>query len=75
MNANQQLNLDVKLHKIFDACKLEGKWKRKDSTSHQYISLEEGASIVLSLYQAGLTETFSFKKGANIVIKDSLVEY
>ena len=75
MSTNQQLDLNIKLHKIFDACKLDGKWKKRESSPHNYVALEEGASIVLELYRAKLTETFSFKKGANIGIRDSLIEY
>ena len=76
MSVKQQMNLNVKLHKIFDSCQLQGKWKHKTNSlnPHEYIALEEGAVIVLNL-DAGLTETFSFKKGSNISIKESLVEY
>jgi len=76
MNVKQQMHLDIKLYKIFNTCKLKGKWKNKNNShNHDYIALENGSSIVLKLNPPNLTETFSFKKDANISIKDGLIGY
>ena len=76
MSVSQQMDLRLKMHKIFDTCQLSNNWKRNEkSSSREYIAQEDGSSIVLNLIQANLTETFSFKKGSHIVLKDSLMEY
>ena len=67
---------DIRLCKVFDTCKLEGKWKQNHfSPNHEYIAQEDSAHITLNLIHANLTETFYFKKGSTISIKDSLMGY
>ncbi|MCV0392727.1 MAG: hypothetical protein K5790_05460 [Nitrosopumilus sp.] len=69
----QQMNMRVKQDKIFSTCKLKGSWKQKDK-SQNFRSKENGSSITLTL-QGGLTETLSFKKGADVFIKGDLIQY
>ena len=73
----QQMDINLKMQKIFDTCKLEGSWKQKGDVSddYEYIAQEDGACIMLSLINAPLTETFCFKKDAKISVTKSLVSY
>ncbi|MBS1268604.1 MAG: hypothetical protein MAG458_01335 [Nitrosopumilus sp.] len=75
MNKNQ-IYRNYKSQELFDTCKLEGKWKRKDnSIPKYYISLEDGVSISLSIIGTTYSESFVFKKNSQIVVKDSIVEF
>ncbi|NND86912.1 MAG: hypothetical protein HKM23_06290 [Nitrosopumilus sp.] len=69
----QQMNIRVKQDKIFSTCKLKGRWKQKDK-SQDFRSEKDGSSITLILL-GGLTETLSFKKGADVFIKGDLIQY
>ncbi|KFM19551.1 hypothetical protein AAA799P11_00540 [Marine Group I thaumarchaeote SCGC AAA799-P11] len=65
-----------KLQKLFDTCKLEGRWKRMDdSLPRCYVSLEDGAAISLSMLGVDYSESFIFKKNSKIVVKDSVAEF
>ncbi|AJM92293.1 MULTISPECIES: hypothetical protein [Nitrosopumilus] len=67
---------NVKKQKLFDTCKLGGRWKRTDSfTPHHYVALGDGASLNLSMIGANYTELFRFKKNSEIIIKDSIAEF
>ena len=75
LNKNQ-IYRNHKSQKLFDTCKLEGKWKRKDDSVPQcYVSLEDNASILLSIVGTNYSESFMFKKNSQIVVKDSIVEF
>ncbi|MHA7646737.1 hypothetical protein [Nitrosopumilus sp. S4] len=69
----QQMNIRVKQDKVFSTCKLKGRWKQKDK-NQDFRSEENGSSITLTL-QGGLTETLSFKKGADVFIKGDLIQF
>ncbi|WP_148680195.1 hypothetical protein [Nitrosopumilus maritimus] len=76
MSAKTQTHKRIKSQKLFDTCKLVGKWKRIDKLlPPNYTSLEDGASVELSIIKANYTESFSFKKNSDIVIKDSILEF
>lgn len=74
MTMKQQMNIRIKQEKIFSTCKLKGNWKKKRNNSQDFKSEDDGSSITLTL-PGDLTETFSFKKGADISIKGGLFEY
>ncbi|MCV0401351.1 MAG: hypothetical protein K5777_05175 [Nitrosopumilus sp.] len=66
----------MKTQKLFDTCKLIGKWKYADNSQHShYEALEDGATIEFSLIRANFIESFRFKKSSRIIIKDSIVEF
>ncbi|KFM20386.1 hypothetical protein AAA799P11_00133 [Marine Group I thaumarchaeote SCGC AAA799-P11] len=65
-----------KTQKLFDTCKLGGRWKRTDRfVPHHYVSLDDGAFLKLTMDGANYTELFRFKKNSEIIIKDSIVEF
>ena len=76
MKANNQTCNDFKTQKLFDTCKIEGRWKRADnSVPRKYVAIEDGASIELSIMGGDYTESFRFKKNSNVIIKDSIAEF
>ncbi len=76
MRNKNQIYRNYKSQKLFDTCKLEGRWKRKDDSIPQcYVSLEDGASISLSIIGTDYSESFIFKQNSEIVVKDSIVEF
>lgn len=75
MSVNQQLNLNVKLYKAFKSCKLKGRWNLKKNSFHEYVALDEGASIILYGIRSEWNEIFSFKKDSTVTIKNSIIEY
>lgn len=76
LNTGNQIHDRVKTHKIFDTCKLAGKWKHVDNSSpFHYEALEDGATIELCMIQVDLIESFRFKKSSKIFIKDSIMEF
>lgn len=76
MRFNTQTYRNIKSQKLFDTCKLEGKWKRVgDSIPRRYMSLEDGALITLHILGTQYSESFIFKKNSEIVIKDSITEF
>jgi len=74
MTVEPQMNLHVKQYKMFNTYKFEGRWKHKKNNNQNFISQEDRSSIILTLI-GGMTETISFKKGANIIVKNDLIEY
>ena len=73
---NNQIYDNLKLQKLFDVCKLNGKWKRVDtSIPRTYVALEDNASIDLSIIRANFTESYVFKKNSRIIVKDSIAEF
>ncbi|QDI89232.1 hypothetical protein Nisw_06690 [Candidatus Nitrosopumilus sp. SW] len=73
---NNQIHDNSKLHKLFDVCKLHGKWKRADnSIPRNYVALEDGASVDLNIIKANFSESFEFKKNSKIIVKDSIAEF
>lgn len=75
MDVNQQLHLNVKLHKAFKTCKLKGKWNLKKNSFREYVALENGANILLNGIGAKCDDVFYFKKGSEVAIKNSIMEY
>ena len=76
MKINNQTYGEFKTQKLFDTCKIEGRWKRADNSIHRkYVALEDWASIELSIMDGNYTESFRFKKNSNITIKDSVAEF
>ncbi|AFS81082.1 hypothetical protein NKOR_05995 [Candidatus Nitrosopumilus koreensis AR1] len=76
MKFNTQTYHNIKSQKLFDTCKLEGKWKRlDDSVPRRYVTLEDGALISLSILGTQYHESFIFKKNSEVVIKDSIAEF
>ena len=76
LNTNNQLFSNTKLQKLFDTCRLQGKWKRVDNSLPLcYVAIEAGASIELNLLQANFSESFIFKKDSKIIIRDSIAEF
>ncbi len=76
MNSGSQIHDKMKTQKLFDTCKLIGRWKHANSSSpSSYESLEDGATIEFSMIQANFTESFRFKKFSRITIKDSMIEF
>lgn len=76
MNENNQAYGYCKTQKLFDTCKIEGKWKRADnSVPRKYVAIEDGASIELSIMGGDFTESFRFKKNSHVIIKDSIAEF
>jgi hypothetical protein len=75
MGIKPQLHLNVKQCKFFTACNLDNKWKCKNSNNQEYTALENGASVILSLMPSTLTNILYFKKGVNIWIKNSHIDY
>lgn len=76
MKINNQTYGRCKTQKLFDTCKIEGRWKRADnSVPRKYIATEDGASIELSIMDGDYTESFRFKKNSTIIIKDSITEF
>ena len=73
---HNQIYGNSKLQKLFDVCKLKGKWRRVDnSIPRNYIALEDGASIDLDMIKANFSESVVFKKNSRIVVKDSIAEF
>ena len=76
MKANNQTGFNSKTQKLFDTCKIQGRWKRADNcVPRKYVATEDGASIELSIMDGDYTESFRFKKNSNIIIKDSIAEF
>lgn len=76
MKSNTQTYRNIKSQKLFDTCKLEGKWKRADdSIPRRYVALEDGALITLRILGTQYSESFIFQKNSEIVIKDSIAEF
>lgn len=76
MKRNNQTSSNFKTQKLFDTCRLEGRWKRvDDSVPRHYTALEDGVFLQLSILDANYTESYSFKKNSSIVIKDSIAEF
>ncbi|KEQ56522.1 hypothetical protein AAA799E16_01714 [Marine Group I thaumarchaeote SCGC AAA799-E16] len=76
MKNYRQTYRNFKLQKLFDTCKLEGRWKRMDdSLPRCYVSLEDGTAISLSILGTNYSESFIFKKNSKIVVKDSVAEF
>lgn len=76
MKNDNQTHRDFKTQKLFDACRLEGRWKRVDnSMPRHYIALEDGVSLELSIIDSDFTESFRFKKNSEIIIKESIAEF
>lgn len=76
MKRDDQTYGNLKFQKFFDTCRLEGRWKRVDEfIPHHNITLEESASIELSIIDSNFTESFRFKKNSSIKIKDSIAKF
>lgn len=76
LNSNNQIFTHSKLQKLFDTCRLQGKWKRMgESLPLCYVAIENGASIELTLIKSKFSESFIFKKDSQIIIKDSIAEF
>lgn len=75
MSVDQQMDLNIKLYKAFKNCKLKGRWNLKENSSHEFMALEDNASASLYGIRAEWNEIFYFKKGAEITIKNSIIEY
>lgn len=76
MKSNDQIFTHSKLQKLFDTCRMQGKWNRMDdSLPPCYVSKEDGASVELNLIKSKFSESFIFKKDSQIIIKDSIAEF
>ena len=76
LNSNNQIFTHSKLQKLFDTCRLQGRWKRMgDSVPLCYVAIEDGASIELNLIKSKFSESFVFKKDSQIIVKDSIAEF
>ena len=76
MKNDNQTHRDFKSQKLFDTCRLEGRWKRVDRfIPRHYIALEDGVFLELSIIDSNFTESFRFKKNSEVIIKESIAEF